>query len=173
MHHTSSNTELQKLEPRPRGKYAATMGSSENARELQRELLHNIQSHLDDLKQLHASLSEFWDFDSYKFRLPRQEQNIRWAQQQIRKIAHLLRYISPGERAFHPFFQSLIEEGINSRLDCQGNREKFANERQVLKSFFQMTYFLEIAIKYGQTLEELPEKPPFGWSALLSLYRLA
>jgi hypothetical protein len=171
--YASLSTKPSAFEGTVKEKSLSIMDLTDHSRELQHELLQNIKSHLDDLKQLRSSLNELWDFTSYRFRGQRNEQNMLRAQQQIGKIAHLLRRISPRDRAFHTFFQQIIDDGINARLDCVSNRERFANERQVLKSFFQMTYFLEIAIKYGEMLDDLPEDPPFGWSALLSLYRLA
>ena len=42
----------------------------------------------------------------------------------------------------------------------------------IVEAFFHAKYFLEMAVRYGRTLESPPRKLPSGWAAFLYLYDL-
>ena len=44
--------------------------------------------------------------------------------------------------------------------------------RPILEAFFHSKYFLEMAVKFGRSLEHPPRLMPSGWAALLYLYNL-
>jgi hypothetical protein len=44
--------------------------------------------------------------------------------------------------------------------------------RPIVEAFFHARYFLEMAVRYGRSLEAPPTLMPSGWAALLSLYGL-
>ena len=41
-----------------------------------------------------------------------------------------------------------------------------------LEAFFHANYFLDMAIKYGEELDEPPSPLPSGWAAVLYLYNI-
>lgn len=58
--------------------------------------------------------------------------------------------------------------------------DKYELERQLLaalkakrdEAFFHARFFLKMAVKYGEELDEAPSTLPSGWAALLYLYNL-
>ncbi len=44
--------------------------------------------------------------------------------------------------------------------------------RPFLEAFFHAKFFLEMAVKYGRKLEEVPEMLPSDWAAFLYFYNL-
>lgn len=42
----------------------------------------------------------------------------------------------------------------------------------MVEAFFHARFMLEMAVKYGQALEEPPTSLPSGWAAFLYLYDL-
>ncbi len=87
------------------------------------------------------------------------------------KAVTLLQSFSP-EATFCPEFQSIIEQGTGRKFKQADNRQWSQSIRPLLEAFTHSRYFLKMASKYGQTIDEPPETMPYGWAALRHLYQI-
>jgi hypothetical protein len=66
----------------------------------------------------------------------------------------------------------IVAEGTGKTFANEDNEDWLAVTRPILEAFFHARYFLEMAVKYGRTLESPPRAMPSGWAALLYLFNL-
>ena len=70
-------------------------------------------------------------------------------------------------------FEEIYRVGATGEeFDREHNREWTKHTRPMLEAFFHARFFLEMAVKYGKSLESPPSLMPSGWAALLCLYGL-
>jgi hypothetical protein len=129
------------------------------------QFLIELKKNLADLKHCYAELSDAWEFERFDFR-DGVEKDLTWVQGRVSHIASLLEQLSPLGK-LHPFLQRIVDEAAQSDLITCAIESRFNNERTVLKAFFQLTYFLRLAIDFGQRLHVPPDKPDFEWCSLL------
>ena len=129
------------------------------------QLLIELKRNLAVLRQCYAELNEYWEFERFDFR-EGLEKDMTRVQGRVPRIASLLEQISPPGK-LHPFLQKIVDEAVQSDLITCDIESRFNNERTVLKAFFQVTYFLRLAIDFGQRLHVPPDKPDFEWCSLL------
>jgi len=129
------------------------------------QFLIELKKNLAGLKQCYAELNESWEFERFDFR-EGIEKDMTWVQRRVPRVASLLKQVSPLGK-LHPFLQTIVDEAVQSDLITCDIESRFNNERTVLKAFFQVTYFLRLAIDFGQRLHVPPDKPDFEWCSLL------
>ena len=134
-------------------------------RSLEYRFLIELKKNLTGLSHCYAELSEYWSFEGFDFR-EGAEKDLAWVRGQVPRVASLLEQVSPLSR-LHPFLQKIVDEAVQADLGSSDIEGRFNNERIVLKSFFQVTYFLRLAIDFGQRLHVPPDKPNFEWCSLL------
>jgi len=87
------------------------------------------------------------------------------------ELEDLLKLIAPDGTKFCAYFEELLQAGANDkRFEMDHNLEWTRHTRPFVEAFFHARYFLEMAVKYGATLEKAPELMLSGWAVLLCLY---
>ena len=69
-------------------------------------------------------------------------------------------------------FERILAEGTGKTFTPEANKAWDATTRPLVEAFFHARFFLEMAIKYADELDEPPSMLPSGWAALLYLYNL-
>lgn len=70
------------------------------------------------------------------------------------------------------WFRAIVEEGTGKTFASEHNHRWLEVTRPIVEAFFHARYFLEMAARYGKTLDGPPRLLPSGWAALLYLYDL-
>lgn len=110
-------------------------------------------------------------YEDFVYRFYHQSFKVYQLQDLNRQIADVLRSIAPEGTSFCPFFEELLQAGAgNVNFEAEHNLEWTHQTRPFLEAYFHAQYFLAMAVKYGQSLDQAPEILPSGWAALLSLY---
>ena len=86
-------------------------------------------------------------------------------------IVTTLHALAP-ERQLSAWFLRIVGEGTGKTFAPQDNENWLTVTRPILEAFFHARFFLEMAVRYGQSFEEAPNALPSGWAALLELYDL-
>ena len=138
-------------------------------------LLANIKANLTELKELLAEAIKYEEDKVYRFY--HGSFKVYWIQGMTRKIVDALEKISPHEgetkKVFHQDFEQIIKDGCSGReWKHEDNMRWFEVTTPFLNAFFHAKYFLEMAIKSGNDLDEAPNVMPSGWAALTELYRI-
>lgn len=63
-------------------------------------------------------------------------------------------------------------EGTKKEFNDRSNDNWLTETRPVVEAFLHAKYFLEMIIKYGGELKEMPDIMPSGWASVLCLYNL-
>ena len=87
------------------------------------------------------------------------------------EIVEALVALAP-ERPLNADFRCIIEAGTGKEFTSEHNERWLTETRPIIEAFFHARYFLEMAIHYGQALDEPPNALPRGWAALLYLFNL-
>jgi hypothetical protein len=137
----------------------------------QDELLVNIKAHLSELEDLLKWVNADSSYEDYVYRFYHQSFKVYQLQDLTRKIADALRRIAPEGTSFCAYFEELLQAGAGEKnFDMDHNREWTKHTRPFVEAFFHARYFLEMAVKYGKSLDKAPDIMPSGWAALLCLY---
>jgi hypothetical protein len=92
-------------------------------------------------------------------------------QESALRIVEKLRTLAP-DREFNEWFAQIIADGTGKTFAMEDNENWLHVTRPILEAFFHSKYFLEMALKYGRSLEHPPRLMPSGWASLLYLYNL-
>jgi len=133
-------------------------------------LLNNIRSRMDELEALLEECNSHW-YEDMVYRFYHHSFKVYNIQYSTGKIAAALRALIP-DAVMTEMFMQIINDGTNKTWSVNDNANWQAATRPILEAFFHARYFLEMAIKYGKTLERTPALMPSGWAALLELYNL-
>jgi hypothetical protein len=133
------------------------------------ELLRQIKAELPKLEALHANLDHQYEDRVYRFY--HGSYKVYALQSATLKIVELLRSLAP-DRPLNTTFQRILGEGTEKAWRDGANPNHAADERHILEAFFHARYFLEMAIRYGKTLEYAPSWLPQGWASVLYLFDL-
>ncbi|MGH9802331.1 MAG: hypothetical protein ACRD82_18355, partial [Blastocatellia bacterium] len=131
----------------------------------------SIKSNLDELEKLLKWVNSHCFYEDYVYRFYHQSFKVYQLQELTRKIADLLLSIAPEGKGFCHYFQELIQAGAGEKVfEMDHNLEWTTHTRPFVEAFFHARYFLEMAVKYGQSLDEVPKYMPSGLAALFCLY---
>lgn len=72
----------------------------------------------------------------------------------------------------HEAWRALGQHAQRGYDAMEHNRRWLEVTRPMLEAFWHTRFFVEMAVKYGQELDEPPSVLPSGWAALLYLYEL-
>lgn len=134
-------------------------------------LLDNIKTNLGELEALLEEMNSLWFTEDGFYRFYYQSFKVYHLQHETQRIVSALKTIAPDNRRFCEFFEQVIREGASGKkFEDEHNQEWLKQTRPIVEAFFHAKYFLEMAVKYGEKLEEPPIMLPSGWAALLCLY---
>lgn len=138
---------------------------------LEQELLANLKAHADELAKILASVSDrayedvVYRFYHYSFKVYPQ------ATHHTQNMVDCLRRMAPTGTRLAPLFEEICQGSIEQTEFELPNCDDWGKRmRPFIEAFFHARYFVEMAVKYADTLQEPPRLIPSGWAALLSLY---
>ena len=160
--------------------------AQEESREME-IFYHNVKAKLPELKRVLAGASSHWGYEDPIYRFYHQSFKVDGIWESTDDIVRVLKTLS--ERPFNKWFERIIKEGgPGGQPVLEGNLEDYVKARlnglsiedQWLKStrpkleaFFHAKFMLEMAVRYGEGLKEMPTQMlPSGWAALLYLFNL-
>jgi hypothetical protein len=139
--------------------------------ELERQLLAAIKSNHDQLKVLFDEASSHWGYEDQIYRFYHQSFKVYGIQRSTLAIVAALRALLP-DVPLNASFERILADGTGKTFTLEANRAWDATTRPLVEAFFHARFFLEMAIKYSEELDEPPSTLPSGWAALLYLYNL-
>jgi isocitrate dehydrogenase kinase/phosphatase len=132
-------------------------------------LLKNIKRDLVALTSLRDQAQSHWAEEDFVYRFYHQSFKVFSIQTLTTRIVDALRALLP-ERTLNEWFTAIVSEGSGKQFSMEMNRAWLATTRPLVEAFFHANYFLRMAVKYGNELDEPPSSLPSGWAALLYLY---
>lgn len=158
-------------------------------------LLQNIKDNLPKLKELYESVSSHWGYEDMIYRFYHHSFKVYWLQgstmgmfKALLKCAPPMPWLKeeqkrwdnserqqkwgPRPKKINHTVINIVKEGTGKTFDVSHNKEWNKNTKPIVEAFFHLKFFLEMAIKYGEELEEAPQLLPSGWAALLYFYNL-
>ena len=139
----------------------------------EKRLLKNLKRKLPELQKLLKSVNSHWSYEDPVYRFYYQSLKVYFIQNETRQISDLLFSLAPKGCDFCEEFKSILKIGANRKLfKMSHNRNWSKHTRPMVEAFFHAKFFLEMAVKYGEELDQIPEVLPSGWAALLCLYGL-
>lgn len=137
---------------------------------MQEELLVNIRGRLPELERLLAECAENGQSEDLVYRFWHQSLKVYALQQYTERILAALEDLAPDGCTLHPWFSSIVGEGIGKKFILEHNDDWLRHTRPIVEAFFHAEYMLRMVIRYGSELESAPSLLPSGWAALLTLY---
>ena len=133
------------------------------------ELLKRIKAALPQLEALYEDLDHQYEDRFYRYY--HGSYKLYALQTTTLKVVEALQALCPG-RPLNDAFSRILSEGTGqSRLEARGGGGD-SKERHILEAFFHARAFLEMAIRYGKSLEVAPSWLPQGWASVLYLFDL-
>lgn len=144
--------------------------SPQDSRTVQsQKLLANLKAHHAELAALLQEIDEH-DYEDTVYRFYHGSFKVYGAPSLVRQIVDALRSVAPEDTRLSPYFEEIMDAGAEKRFEREHNQEWTRHTRPFLEAFFHARYFLEMAVKYGDELDEVPYLMPSGWAVLLCLY---
>lgn len=133
------------------------------------ELLGNIKKDLPNLKKLYDKYNGHWSYEDPIYRYYHGSYKVRFAYDSAYEIIEKLKSLAPEGIKFSKTFEQ-IELDATRKARTAKTQDK--TDRAKVELFFHARFFLEMAIKYGEELNEDPKALPSGYAALLYFYNL-
>jgi hypothetical protein len=137
----------------------------------EQRLLVALKTNRDALRALLETASSHWGYEDPIYRFYHQSFKVYFIQSSTLAIAAALRALLP-DVPLNAFFERILAEGTGKEFTPEANRTWEATTRALVEAFFHARFFLEMAVKYAEELDEPPQTLPSGWAALLYLYNL-
>lgn len=137
----------------------------------ERQLLAALKTNRDSLRALLAEASSHWGYEDQIYRFYHQSFKVYVIQRTTLTITEALHALLP-DLPMNARFERIVAEGTGKTFSDDVNRVWDETTRPLVEAFFHARFFLEMALKYGQELDEPPSTLPSGWAALLYLYNL-
>jgi hypothetical protein len=134
-------------------------------------LLANLKTALPKLEALLEESSSHWGYEDPVYRLYHKSFKAYSLQEKTAGIVEALHALAP-QRKLDERFQGILSDGTGRTLEMAHNERWLEETRPIVEAFFHARYFLEMAVRYGKTLERPPELLPSGRAAFLGLYGL-
>ena len=139
-------------------------------REEVRRLLSSLKEARTPLRQLLERSGPFSYADAV-YRFYHHSFKVYALQETTVDIVETLAALAP-EQPLNADFRCIIDAGTGKRFDPEHNERWLTETRPIIEAFFHARYFLEMAVHYGQALDEPPNALPSGWAAPLYLFNL-
>jgi hypothetical protein len=143
--------------------------SIDELRQREQVLLQNIKRDLAALSSLLEQTESHWGSEDLVYRFYHQSFKVFGIQRLTTSIVDRLRALLP-DRGLDEQFAAIVERGTGKEFSLEMNAAWSEATRPLLEAFFHAHYFLRMAVKYGNELEDPPEMLPSGWAALLELF---
>jgi hypothetical protein len=137
---------------------------------LEVELLSNLKSRAEHLKEVLSQATDHWGFEDPVYRFYHQSFKVYRLQSQTEAILRELEALVPGQ-SLNARFLDIVRQGTGRRFTPEDNSRWNEVTRPILEAFFHARFFLEMAVRYSH-LEEPPSPLPSGYAALLCLFGL-
>jgi hypothetical protein len=148
---------------------AAVRGSARDTAE--RQLLRAVKQHLSDIDALLKGF-ESWEEDAV-YRYYHQSFKVYNLQRAIRRVRQLFEELAPNGTELNPWFVAVCQGACAHEFDIERSNRHWQEEiRPILEGFWHCQYFLRQLARYGRGLEDPPDVLPYGWAAVLHLYRI-
>jgi len=141
---------------------------------LQEQLLQNIKAKLPELKKLLKKINSHWCYEDHIYRFYHYSYKVYGIQDLTIKIVEALKTLDPNPEKFemNSFFDKIYKEGTGKKFKSIHNKNWTRHTRPMVEAFLHAKYFLEMAIRYGKTMETTSNELPSGWAGLLYFYGL-
>jgi hypothetical protein len=136
------------------------------------ELLRNIKTNIEELKKLSNKINDCWAYEDGVYRFYHQSFKAYDMQSYTIDCVELLKKLAPKNIIFNSFFEQIFSEGTNIKFKSSHNKQWLKHTRPILEAFFHAKYFIEMAVKSGNVISELPTCLPSCWAGLLYFYNL-
>lgn len=133
-----------------------------------RELLANLKEHRSELVELLDSVSGR-RYEDVVYRFYSGSCKVYEVQYNTDTIVEALRKVAPKGIPLSPLFERIYQAGVSAK---QIDTEISERGKLILEAFLHARYFLEMAVKYGDELQDQPAYLPHGWAAVLCLYQI-
>ncbi len=143
--------------------------STETILRLEGVLLQNLRRQLPQLRELLQRINDH-SYEDRMYRFYYQSFKVYSLQSDTKQIAEALAALAPEGQPFSKFFQEIIRAGTGHQFKMEDNQHWLERTAPIVQAFLHGRYFLEMAVKYGEELQEAPQMLPSGWAALLCLY---
>jgi len=140
-------------------------------REEVQQLLSNLKLSLAELEELLDECDNHWGYEDPVYRFYHQSFKVYGLQATTARIVAALQHLAPA-RSLHASFTQIVRDGTGKSFELEHNERWLEITRPIVEAFFHARYFLQMAVRYGKTLELPPATLPSGWAALLYLYGL-
>jgi len=134
-------------------------------------LLKAIKENREGLTSLLERARSHWEYEDPVYRFYHGSFKVFSVQQLTLAIVSALRALLP-ERELNKQFLEILSEGTGKVFTTAANADWDHSTRPLLEAFFHARYFLEMAVKYGDELDEPTNLLSSGWAGLLYLYNL-
>lgn len=136
-------------------------------------LLANAKRALPELRVLLEDSRSHWGYEDPVYRLYHQSYKVYGLQVTTEAIVAALSGLAPEPgKELNAWFLEIVREGTGKTFASEHNARWLEVTRPIVEAFFHARFFLEMAVRYGEELEEPPRMMPSGWAALLSLFDL-
>lgn len=132
------------------------------------QLLSNLKQHLPVLRELLEECNGYWGEDGI-YRFYHGSFKVYGLQNLTEKTVTLLSQMGP-KRELNQYFTRILRQGTGLTFSKEHNKRWLEITRPIVEAFFHARFFLEMAVKYAQELDDPPCCMPSGWAALLYLY---
>lgn len=144
----------------------------EERRRLIAQLFESLKARRPELEALLAKYETQWRYEDRVYRFYHHSYKVFGLQDGTLEIVEVLRSLLP-ERGLNADFQAILQAGTGKTFSLEDNTRWLEVTRPIVEAFFHAQFFLQMAVKYGRDLEDLPGSPlSSGWAALLYLYDL-
>jgi hypothetical protein len=138
---------------------------------LERQLLAAMKAKRDELRALFTEAGSHRGYEDHVYRFYHHSFKVYGIQRLTLSIIAALRALLPGV-PLNADFECIVGDGTGKQFTDEANRTWNTTTRPLVEAFFHARFFLEMAVKYGEQLDEAPSTLPSGWAALLYLYNL-
>lgn len=134
-------------------------------------LLGRIKQRLPELKTLLNEIQGHWVYEDIIYRFYHQSFKVYPLSSYTKKIVEMLNNLMP-EISLNPWFMQIVNEGTSKEFNDESNNNWLKETRPIIEALIHAKYFLEMIVKYGEELKEVPNELPSGWASVLYLYNL-
>lgn len=139
--------------------------------EREASLLAAAGSALPELRKLLDRANSHWEYEDPVYRFYHMSFKAFRLQYFTREIVATLQALLPGN-SLNEMFLTIMRDGTEREFTTQSNKDWLSETRPIVEAFFHARFFLEMAVRYGETLLNPPETLPSGYAAFLYLYDL-
>ena len=137
------------------------------------QLLANVKGALPELRELLEHCRSEWGYEDPVYRLYHQSFKVYGLQAKTERIVEALAALAPASgKELNAWFMQIVVDGTGQTFESEHNARWLEVTRPIVEAFFHARFFLEMAVRYGEELEEAPRRLPSGWAALLYLFDL-